>query len=125
MKPIYIIILLITLALTAACSSEDSSPILRQDDLQIQTQTDTWTYVSLESGKTVGTSALGDSVAETAWRQRTDWDVAFCNGMIRTNSGSSGAGKGGIVSISPDNYDIVDLTIENEYMVDTDTTQIW
>ena len=124
MKIAYTIIITVVVFL-ASCSNDDSSPIFRQGDLQIQTQKDTWTYVSLESGNTIGTCALGDSIAEKTWSQRTDWDIAICNGMIRTNSGTSGIGHGGIVNIMPDFYETADVAPEDDYKTDTDTTYIW
>ena len=51
----------------------------------------------------MGTSAFGDSSADSEWRQRTDWDIAVCGDLIRTNSGMSGTGNGGI-QVVPDDY---------------------
>ena len=113
MKIAYTIIITVVVFL-ASCSNDDSSPIFRQGDLQIQTQRNT-----------IGTCALGDSIAEKTWSQRTDWDIAICNGMIRTNSGTSGIGHGGIVNIMPDFYETADVAPEDDYKTDTDTTYIW
>ena len=74
-------------------------------------------------GKTVGTSDLGDIDAEKSWQKRTDWDVALCNGAIRTNSGTSGAGKGGIMS-SPQEFDNLDASAVTSFYVDADTVTV-
>lgn len=66
-----------------------------------------WTYVSLGEGCVVGRSPLGDAVADSAWARRLDWDVALCNGQIRTNGGTSGHGRGGM-ALAPDGYEQTD-----------------
>ena len=63
---------------------------------------DQWVYISLETGNKVGTSPLGDAAQDAAWKARTDWDIAIADGRIRTNSGTSGPGDGGI---APSPYD--------------------
>lgn len=125
----YIPLLFVSLLAFASCSSDngsdsDESKVTAQGSLDIPTQADTWTYVSLQDGKTIGTCALGDSTSESQWAKRKDWDIAVCNGIIRTNSGSSGQGKGGITQTSAA-FDVVDQAPDNEYQVDQDTIQIW
>ena len=124
------IFLLLSLAafLFAACSGEDASAPAsvaeKSNTLNIQTKQDQWTYVSMSSGKVVGTSALGDSAAEASWKNRTDWDIAVCNGIIRTNSGTSGNGEGGIVNSSV-SYEETANVPDTRYHVDVDTLQVW
>lgn len=121
------IISLITLCiiLLASCSNDSTdSAILKNGTLQITDKANTWTYVSLEKGLVVGTCTLGDSVSEKTWKTRTDWDIAICNGMIRTNSGTSGNGSGGITSTSS-SFETSDIAPEKDYQVDSDTIQIW
>ena len=48
------------------------------------------------------TCAVTDTLAQQAYAARTDWDIAIADGRIRTNSGTSGPGDGGI---APSPYD--------------------
>ena len=59
-----------------------------------------WTYFSMVTHTVVGTCAVTDTLAQQAYAARTDWDIA--DGRIRTNSGTSGPGDGGI---APSPYD--------------------
>jgi len=70
-------------------------------------------------GKTgdVGTSAIGDSSADSEWRQRTDWDIAVCGDLIRTNGGMSGTGNGGIQVVS-DDYNQLQNVPQSGYIID-------
>ena len=82
--------LLLLLAGTMACSQEGMEAGA-QAATETYTVSDTcWTYLSLETGRVVGTALLGDEQAEAEWRQRTDWDIALCGDLLRTNSGTSG-----------------------------------
>ncbi len=58
-----------------------------------------WRYYSFEKGfnKMVGTGSTDPVKGDDAkWAKRTDWDIAFNRYQIRTNSGVSGVGKGGV-----------------------------
>lgn len=55
-----------------------------------------WTYFSLESGQTVGTSVFLSEEEDALWAGRKDWDFAICGDYFKTNSGSSGSGLGGV-----------------------------
>lgn len=63
-----------------------------------------WTYFSMVTHTVVGTCAVTDTLAQQAYAARTDWDIAIADGRIRTNSGTSGPGDGGIVP-SPYDYE--------------------
>jgi hypothetical protein len=68
-----------------------------------------WYYFSFEKGDTIGTSEavlenvganqIGTEVINEAWKARTDWDIAFHAGDIRTNSGASGDGQAGAYQV--------------------------
>ncbi len=94
-----------------------TSPIGKTGDVSITANDAVWTYYSLEQGKTVGTSAFGDSSADSEWRQRTDWDIAVCGDLIRTNSGMSGTGNGGIQVVS-DDYNQLQNVPQSGYIID-------
>ena len=113
-------------ALATACSpADDPSPSAPQAGhvMHIALKPDTWTYLSLRQGTTVGTSALADDEADTQWASRTDWDIALCNGHIRTNSGTSGHSQGGI-AVSPADYDATVTTGPHAFHTDADTVHI-
>lgn len=119
-------IALVAMAIALASCSSDSGGDApsRVDLLSIQLTPDTWTYISLNNGKTVGTSELGDEAADRLWRDRTDWDIALCNGVIRTNGGTSGRGQGAITS-SPQSFESVDPSAVSTLQVDADTVTVW
>ena len=109
----------------AACSSDGGgTPAATDRVMSVQLHADTWTYISLGDGKMVGTSDLGDDEADRAWHDRTDWDIALCNGALRTNSGTSGRGQGGIMS-SPQNFDNIVPAAVSSLHADTDTVTVW
>lgn len=81
----------------ASCATENevhTSATPKQ--LTVPQQADRWTYISLTNHKIVGYSELGNPQGDAEFAKRTDWDIALCNGRIRTNSGLSGQGNGGI-----------------------------
>lgn len=69
-----------------------------------------WTYISLETNSVMGTSPYGDIDADVQWADRTDWDLAICGDKIRTNSGTSGKGQGGLRRIDDRPYEEVSAT---------------
>lgn len=110
-----------------ACSQDNSNTPdtpaepARVENLTIEGLNDqTWVYVSLEQGKVVGSSPLGDQAQDAAWKARTDWDFALCGELIRTNSGTSGTGNGGIQSVTNKSFNALDEAPTDGYTVDTD-----
>ncbi|MDR3267983.1 MAG: T9SS type A sorting domain-containing protein [Tannerella sp.] len=69
-----------------------------------------WYYFSFEKGDTIGTSEavlenvnpgnIGTEVINADWQARTDWDIAFHAGDVRTNSGAGGNGAAGSLKIA-------------------------
>ena len=66
-----------------------------------------WTYISLTTGKVIGRSAFGSEKDDADWKARTDWDIAICGEYMRTNSGTSGDGIGGIKRMDDKSFDQV------------------
>ena len=56
-----------------------------------------WNFFSFAKGEIVGSCDAGNEADNEAWRDRTDWDLAFHRQDVKTNSGKSGNGKGGIL----------------------------
>lgn len=111
--------------LNASCASENSEVITERQDaiLTVPYTKNQWTYISLRENKVLGTCPAKDTSAEESWSKRTDWDIAICNGHIRTNSGTSGNGKGGI-TVSPSAYDETDASSASSFSVDKDTVSL-
>ncbi|MFI3265755.1 MAG: HmuY family protein [Rikenellaceae bacterium] len=102
MDNIKILALLCVAVLAFSCQADDgagdTTPELSdQASLTLDLFEDQWIYMSLADGKVVGTSDFNDESEDSQWAQRTDWDIAFCNGYIRVNSGTSGDGGAGIL----------------------------
>ena len=115
---------LLVMGLTSCGGDEGGdSPSPADRVMHVQLRPDTWTYISLTKGVAVGTSDLGDTDADKAWHDRTDWDVALCNGAIRTNGGTSGKGQGAIMS-TPQSFDNVDPSAITSLHADADTVTV-
>ena len=112
------------LLMTACATENDTNGIVSEGLLTIPNIPDQWTYVSLTKGCVVGSCALTDTAAQHQWASRTDWDMAICNGMIRTNGGDSGPGQGAAATTSSD-YNEVDVSQPFNYANDRDTVEIW
>ncbi len=97
----YIILIASAALMAASCDgggNRGSREQVVSGELSVPDITDEWSYVSIEKGEVIGSCSLADTIAQQEWAKRTDWDIAICNGMIRTNSGASGIGSGGIIS---------------------------
>lgn len=66
--------------------------------------TNDWIYFNLRTGEIFNQYTPNSDIAEGQQHNRTDWDIAFCGYRIRTNSGTSGEGKGGAIDLGYENY---------------------
>ena len=122
MKKRFFFMLLVATLLLASCGenhdvSPTESPVGKQGEMALPVDDAHWTYYSLEQGKIVGTSLFGDGNEDARWKQRTDWDIAVCGDLIRTNSGTSGMGNGGL-QIVPEGYSQLKDAPQDGYVVD-------
>lgn len=111
-------------ALTATtCSSEEETVTASADNyLNVTSLTgNQWHYISLASGRVVGTSPLGSVQEDSAWAQRLDWDLALCGSLIRTNSGTSGQGRGGLKKMTGTSYEGIETPSDGTF--DTDVNR--
>ncbi len=79
-----------------------------------------WSFFSFDKGEVIGTCDAMDSVAYDVWQKRIDWDLAFHRQNMKSNSGVSGNGKGGIMEY-PQNifdFDAVFEAPEEGYLTD-------
>lgn len=124
-SPKYLYISFLALLFSAGCKEEEKNvDSIQNVTTTIQLTEKQWNYLNLESGVIVGTSSLGDKTADEQWKNRTDWDIAFCDDMIRTNGGTSGTGQGAIQVIDQP-FDVIEEAPANGYVTDQDNVEIW
>lgn len=130
MKRYFAGICLIVSLMFAGCSNKDADPADVPAPVEVNTLTveglseDAWTYISFENGKVVGSSELGNEEEDAAWAVRKDWDIALCGKLLKTNSGTSGEGQGGILPVSDKSFNAIDTAPAEGYLVDTDDVVI-
>lgn len=124
MKKLIYIAMAAMLLLTACNKDNDANGIVSEGLLTVPNVPGQWTYISLTEGRVVGSCALTDSAAQHQWARRSDWDLAICDGMIRTNGGDSGAGKGA-AAVSPQSYEATDAAQPAAYATDRDSIEVW
>ena len=88
--------------------SRGPQPLVEKEMTLSGLSDDHWTYFSFESGETVGTSLFLSEEDDAAWSRRDDWDFAICGKYLKTNSGTSGIGAGGVLRDGTHNF----LTLE-------------
>lgn len=79
-------------------------------------ETDPWVYFSFEKGIL--------NLTEEAAVNSLDWDLAFQRYYIRTNSGTSGKGKGGAIDMSKVAFDEVVNVPKSGYVVDEEIDMV-
>lgn len=130
MKRYFAGICLIVSLMFAGCSNKDADPADVPAPVEVNTLTveglseDAWTYISFENGKVVGSSELGNEEEDAVWGARKDWDIALCGKLLKTNSGTSGEGQGGILPVSDKSFNAIDTAPAEGYLVDTDDVVI-
>jgi len=79
-----------------------------------------WHFFSFSAGGIIGSCNVSDSTAYAEWRKRIDWDLAFHRQNIKTNSGMSGDGQGGILKYpqATFDFDAVNEAPEDGYATD-------
>lgn len=126
MKNYFLIIITLISFLCVRCKDEDGGG----EDVRIPAEVNTlkiegindksWIYISFENGKVVGSSELGNKEEDAEWAIRKDWDIALCGEMLRTNSGTSGKGEGGIIRVSEKSFNAIDVAPADGYTTDVD-----
>jgi len=107
MKHRFLILSFIAAALISgvftSCEKDDDGPAATETKTLILSTKDytVWHYFSFSQDKVIGTGSADPANGDdAAWKQRTDWDIAFHYKDIRTNSGKSGIGQGGMLEAS-------------------------
>ena len=115
---------ILLLLLLAACAKESGSDTPEVPD-EVRTLTvegldsTRWPYISFESGAVVGTSELGNTADDASWSQRSDWDIALCGELVRTNGGTSGRGQAALQAMPSKSFNAIDLAPESGYVADS------
>ena len=88
--------------------------------------TNDWLYFNLRTGEVFNRYKVGEDIKEGEQKDRLDWDIAFCGFVMRTNSGTSGCGKGGAADLGYGDYPkwtaVSQLPEDIRWTVDNDST---
>lgn len=96
-------VLSLSIALMDSCRGDwPSGPRQSNHQVEIELKPGYWIYYSLDQDCIVGECRMNDASADAEWAKRLDWDFAVSEDGFRTNSGSSGQGRGGLISIPSD-----------------------
>lgn len=121
MKKTVIILLLLAACLCSACKHGESKVPAISTEVTIHGLEDgKWVYFSIKDGETVGSSTFLSEEEDKAWAERTDWDFAICGDYIKTNSGTSGNGKGGILRDETHNFQTLKDAPTDGYLIDSE-----
>lgn len=115
-----IIIFLFTCFISVSCASTDSEPTMDEDSYLVLSNVndEIWTYISISTGTIVGTSEFGSIKGDEEWKNRTDWDIAICGKYVRTNSGTSGNGQGGLIKVEGMSYESITTPVSDNFYID-------
>ncbi len=79
-----------------------------------------WYYFSFKDGLVGEGSAKPTDGDDAAWKEKDNWDLAFHNTNVRTNSGLSGNGQGGAFEMESNIMTEVTTAPGNDYITDTE-----
>lgn len=86
--------------------------------------TNDWIYFNLRTGDIFNADRVESDIKEGEQLSRYDWDLAFCGYTLRTNSGTSGPGLGGVIDLGYGGYDelkfVSQLPSSPKWILDTD-----
>ena len=85
----------------------ESEPVPVKRELTLTLEPGKWIYYNISDSTVMGTSDIGDTEQDAEWHDRNDWDISLSELGIRTNSGTSGRGNGGLAVISDSLYNTV------------------
>ena len=95
--------------LCIACVKYEALPftgkVLPRRSGYVNEVTNDWIYYNLRTGEVFNAYQVNSDIREGEQKTRTDWDLAFCGNKLRTNSGTSGNGRGGVADMGFQGYD--------------------
>lgn len=90
----------------------------------VSQDTNDWMYFNLRTGEIFNRNYSGEDITEAEHYDREDWDLGFCGYHLRTNSGTSGCGKGGAIDMGYGDYKslqyVSQLPPDAEWVTDVD-----
>ncbi len=117
-----VLLALISASLLFSCRSGSGPEPVVESEVTIGGLTvDKWVYFSIKTGETVGTSTFLSETEDAEWSARRDWDFAICGDYLKTNSGSSGEGRGGILRDGTHNFQTLTEAPSEGYLTDTES----
>ncbi|MBR5706609.1 MAG: HmuY family protein [Bacteroidaceae bacterium] len=108
-KIIYIalsVLLSVTLISCRDRKEQEHEPVPVKHELTLTLEPGKWIYYSFTDSMVVGRSDIGDVEQDQEWAAQTNWDIALSESGIRTNSGTSGRGNGGLAIITDSIYNL-------------------
>ena len=121
MKKVKILSLILAASLCSACNhNESKEPVIEAEVTIHELDNGKWLYFSIKDGETVGTSTFLSDEEDKLWAARSDWDFAICGDYIKTNSGTSGNGKGGILRDETHNFQTLKEAPADGYLIDSE-----
>ena len=108
-KIIYIALSVLFTVALASCKDrqeQEHEPVPVKQELTLTLQPGKWIYYSFTDSTIVGRSDIGDVEQDQEWAAQTNWDIALSESGIRTNSGTSGRGNGGLAIITDSIYEL-------------------
>lgn len=117
-----ILAVVMAVCLCTACKHSSGGPEPAvESELTINGLSDSvWVYFSVSKGDVVGTSTFLSESEDAEWANRKDWDFAICGDYIKTNSGASGNGRGGILRDSEHNFQTLTEAPAEGYIIDAE-----
>lgn len=117
---IYLCCFILSYIIFSSCASDKDIYSPEEDSFQtISGISDkVWTYISFSKQSVVGTSTFGLTKEDAEWKKRTDWDLAICGKYLKTNSGSSGNGKGGLLKVEGVSYESITAPVSEDFKTD-------
>ena len=123
------IITICVFSVTSSCVRYDADPFTGRIIPRVSGYTSGVTndliYFNLRTGQIFNENRPNEDITEGEQYDRLDWDLAFCGYHMRTNSGTSGCGKGGAVDLGYGNYDkwtsLSQLSANSNWVTDTDS----
>lgn len=120
MKRLTYIISIFSIIFITGCSDLNKKVPNVNNELTIsELNEERWTYFSFENGSVVGTGKFMSKEDDETWHNRTDWDFAICGNYIKTNSGTSGIGLGGVLRDTVSNFLTLEKAPEKGYLIDS------
>ena len=128
----FIALVLLNMVCLVSCNKDDlfqeSEPKEGEAIMDCSNYTQ-WNFFSFAKGELIGSCDADNEADNEAWYNRTDWDLAFHRQDVKTNSGKSGKGKGGILEYhfngKPFDFDAVKMAPKDGYQTDVQDSIIY